>query len=391
MTKISLIHPTDQPLGKRRLLQELETTLQNNRFSDFRLIVAYARSGPLLRLKKLLTDWRRSGKTTSAVIGLDQQGTSREALELALDLFDCVYITQEPGVVFHPKIYLFQGRHHARAFVGSSNLTVGGTEKNFEATICLDFHLPTDCADLHMFESSWCELLPKTCPATVRLNPTQLTKLVASNVVVGEKDMPASAHYDDAVNNRHGKRPKLPIRPESPLPRKTFAGVGGASTRKSGKSMISRKHVIQIKPKRNGEIFLSVSAVLQNPEFFYWPFTGKTTPKFSTNPSYPQLEPDPVVNIAVFAIGPEPILTLSQYKLNTVYYELKSEIRITAAPLYDVVPEYSVMIMERSRTPGINYEITIHTPDSPDYDVWVSACNQQMPGGGETPRKYGWF
>jgi hypothetical protein len=148
---------------------------------------------------------------------------------------------------------------------------------------------------------------------------------------------------------------------------------------------------IQIKPHHNGEIFLSVSAALQNPAFFRWPFTGATTPKKPGNPSYPQLDPDPVVNIVVYGAPTTPLLTLSMYHLNTVYYEAKSEIRITAAPLVAVVPEYSVMIMQTSNTPGIDYDITIHTPASPDYNAWVTACNQTMPSGGSTPRRYGWF
>ena len=84
-------------------------------------------------------------------------------------------------------------------------------------------------------------------------------------------------------------------------------------------------------------------------------------------------------------------MTLSSYPLNTVYYERNKEVRITASPLVEIVPEYSVMIMERTSAPEISYEITIFTPDSPDYTRWVGACNQRMPSGGKEPRRYGWF
>ena len=131
MVRLSLIRPLDQPLGHRRLLQELKHALNDPRLSNFILIVAYAKSGPLHRLRKELESWRSAGKSADAILGIDQQGTSREALDLALALFDSVYITQAPGITFHPKIYLFTGETVARAFVGSNNLTVGGTEKNF--------------------------------------------------------------------------------------------------------------------------------------------------------------------------------------------------------------------------------------------------------------------
>ena len=152
-----------------------------------------------------------------------------------------------------------------------------------------------------------------------------------------------------------------------------------------------RGFAIQVKPHRNGEIFLSRTAVLQNPAFFGWPFTGKTTPKIPGNPAYPQIDPDPIVNLAVFGAAPTAVLTLNSFALNTVYYEKKSEIRITISPLVKVVPEYSIMTFELSDSPDTTYEITVHTPDSPEYAAWVVACNQTMPGGGKKPRKFGWF
>jgi hypothetical protein len=85
------------------------------------------------------------------------------------------------------------------------------------------------------------------------------------------------------------------------------------------------------------------------------------------------------------------VLLRSNYALNTVYYEAKSEIRITASPLVGSVPDYSVMVMQRSMDPSIDYEVVIHRPDSPDYGAWLAACNQAMPGGGKAPRKFGWF
>ena len=152
-----------------------------------------------------------------------------------------------------------------------------------------------------------------------------------------------------------------------------------------------RRLAIQIKPHRNGEIFLSVRAIKQHPEFFGWPFTGRTTPKKAGNPSYPQRVPDPIANIAVYGASPVPTLTLNRYALNTVYYERNREIRVTAAPLVPVVPDYSIMILERSDIDGVDYEITIHRPDSPDHGTWLAGCEQLMPSGGRLPRRFGWF
>ena len=236
MPRFSLLRPLDQPTGGRRLLHDLDAALDDDRFTGFRLIVAYAKSGPLRHLHPRLTDWRRAGKTVEAVLGIDQRGTSLEALRLALDLFDRAYVTHQHSITFHPKLYLFAGPEHARAFVGSNNLTVGGTETN-----------------------------------------------------------------------------------------------------------------------------------------------------------YPQRVPDPIANVAVYGAARSPALTLNHYGLNTVYYEKKREIRITAAPLVPVVPDYSIMILERSDVEGVDYEITVHRPDSPDHGIWLARCNQRMPGGGRAARRFGWL
>lgn len=417
--QLSFIKPLDQPPGARRLLAELKVALMDDRFSEFRLIVAYAKSGPLYRLRELLEQWREKGNRIEAILGIDQQGTSREALELSLALFHSVYVTRESGVTFHPKIYLFKGETAARAFIGSNNLTVGGTEKNFEAAVQLDLSLPDEAEILAKLEEGWTSLLPPSCPATTRLDQSLLVQLIANGDVIDERAMrPGDADPEGARTavTRKPVRSGLVVKPESPLPKNALASarrqragdisvtaipvrtVRGTETSASATLSIpsatpatAQGLAIQIKPHHNGEIFLSVTAAFQNPAFFHWPFTGRTTPKKPGNPSYPQLEPDPVVNITVYDTLPFPLLTLSAYRLNTVYYEKNSEIRITAAPLVGIVPDYSVMIMRLGESPGIDYEITIHTPKSPEYSGWVAACNQSMPSGGKAPRKYGWF
>lgn len=384
-------------MGKRRLIQDLKNALGDGRFSTFRLIVAYAKSGPLYRLQEHLVSWRAAGKKSEAILGIDQQGTSVEALDLALTLFDSVYITQAHGITFHPKFYLFSGDQLARAFIGSNNLTVGGTEKNFEAAINVELDLPDDADDLTTLEAAWSGLLPTSCSATRPLTATLLQDLRADGVVVAEKAMRHGAGEDARLGRGPQAAPSgFIVLPESPLPR-NLVSVRPTPPAKSadapiiGTAASVRGFAIQVKPHRNGEIFLSRTAVLQNPAFFGWPFTGRTTPKNPGNPAYPQLDPDPIVNIAVFGAAPDAILTLNSFALNTVYYENRSEIRITASPLVKLVPEYSVMIFELSDSPDITYEITVHTPDSLEYSAWVAACNQTMPSGGKKPRKFGWL
>lgn len=401
MVDISLINPLDQPLGRRRLLADLKDSLQDDAFSQFRFIVAFAKAGPLLRMKLLIEQRRDEGLKIDAIFGLDQQGTTAQALTFALDHFSNVYVTREPNLTFHPKMYMFSGKKRARLFIGSNNLTVGGTETNFELAVCLDMKLPAEQAALRPFEDCWKELLPGACPATQLLTRTLLANYVRDGTVPDEEVLQQSR----AAASRKAGAPKAPrsglaIKPPSTLPKRTpvtskaaapAKAATAAGTAAAADPYSAQGLAMQIKPHHNGEIFLSVTAALQNPAFFKWPFTGATIPKKGSNTAYPQLTPDPLVNIVVYGKSAPPTLTLTAYALNTVYYEKKSEIRITASPLVGTVPDYSVMIMRISDVPGIDYDIVIHRPDSPDYVAWVAACNQSMPGGGKAPRKFGWF
>jgi HKD family nuclease len=389
MAKFEILKPVDQATGKRRLLDELKADLDSNDYSDLRWLVAYAKAGPLQRLKSRLQTWRQKSNTIRAIFGIDQQGTSREALELALALCNEVYVTQERGITFHPKAYIFTGPTKARLYLGSNNLTVGGTETNFEAAIAVEAALPADNSLLAEMNELWDQLLPAKCPATRLLDQNMLNELVANGDVVDEATIHKSQKKATKPKKTSTPKSGLKLKPPSALP--ADAKLKQQATKAAEAAPSATKAVglaIQIKPHHNGEIFLSKLAVNQNPQFFDFPFSGMTTPR--TGKPYPQRLPDPVVNIQVYGAGGTLLLKDDAFALNTVFYEPKKEIRITASKLVGVVPEYSVMVITPGDTTGIDYELTIHTPDSPEYHSWVSACNQAMPGGGKTPRKFGW-
>lgn len=150
---------------------------------------------------------------------------------------------------------------------------------------------------------------------------------------------------------------------------------------------------IQITPHHNGEIFLSSSAASQNPRFFGMPFTGSTVPKRADqNLSYPQRVPDPRCNIRVFSDNDAVVMELLAYNLNMVYYTRKDEVRITALPLVQCVPPYSVMLMSISQELRIDYELNIYTPSSLSYNKVNALCTHKMPSGGnQKSRCFGWF
>src|SRR6266567_4514827 len=141
--RISFLRPIDQFAGKDRLLERLRQHLSDSGLSHMRLVVAYAKIGPLLRLQSLFDAWSRQGKTVEAIFGIDQRGTSMQALEFAVKHFTRTYICHTlADSTFHAKFYLFSGDRLAICIYGSHNMTVGGTETNLESGTQLEISRP---------------------------------------------------------------------------------------------------------------------------------------------------------------------------------------------------------------------------------------------------------
>jgi hypothetical protein len=345
------------------------------------------------------------GNQIHAVFGIDQLGTSREALDFALANFDSTRITHEDAgspisPTFHPKVYLFTGKHSAICFLGSNNLTVGGTETNFEAATVLTLTLPADQAVLSDVSAMWKDV----AAASLELAPSLIADLVDRGWVVSEKEQRKARKAAAAAVTSKLKKPpatklfpKVGVKPPSPLPKHVLQPVGHSSASTSlavAAANSAETLVMQILPHPNGEVFLSKTAVDENPDFFGWPFSGTTTPKKAGNIAYPQRLPDPRVNVRVFDGAGMLVIEALDYALNTVYYSTKSEIRITFRPdIIAAAPAYSILVMAAPTDGGSNdYDISIFAPGSGRYAELLVVCNQTMPSGGKpSPRKFGWL
>ncbi|GHG61514.1 hypothetical protein GCM10010919_06050 [Alishewanella longhuensis] len=424
MSRISLISPLDQPLNNVRLLDILKESMEDDSgFTSLRFVVAYAKSGVLAKLEPSFVNWSSKGASSKLFVGIDQKVTSKEALEKAVTLFDHAFIINHKSVTFHPKIYLFRNDVNGRVIVGSNNLTVGGLESNFESAVIIDYDLES-ADEAKLFNDFWNSLdslLLAENGISIQLDRDLIEKLHAENLLAVETKIPGfvdtetkfqkrSALLDELFSSGFSVSASQSAKKNKDVASKradtstkvaanTKAEVGiaeSAVTTYQNTVTVSSfdTFLIQIKPHHNGEIFLSKKAVNERPYFFEFPFNGRTTPKNPKNPSYPQRDPDPVVNILVYGSNYDELLKLEKYQLNTVFYEAKSEIRITCSQLVGIVPEYSIMIMNKPKGRSVSefdYELIIHTPDSPDYDMWVSKCDKKMPSGGKKPRGYGWL
>ncbi|EID0032978.1 phospholipase D family protein [Vibrio alginolyticus] len=407
----NILSPLHQPLAKFRLIDLIKDTLsQSDIYNDFIIAVAYAKSGILKELKEHISEWKKNEGKITALVGIDQKVTSKESLLFIEENFDKSFIVNLKGTTYHPKIYIFKGPNDARVVIGSNNLTSGGLETNFESAIAVDFNLldESDKNEFNSFYQSINSIHSDEHGIVAEITKELIEKLDENNLLSREVIIPGVASEMSESFRRHQILDDI-FKSNISVVKATRSQVTKTSkksepVKSSSKSDKIKKNnsstlYIQITPHHNGEIFLSKLAVNENPEFFAFPFTGQTTPKKASSKPYPQREPDPIVNIRVYGESNKELLKLESYPLNTVFYETKGEIRITCSNLVGITPEYSILIMSSvSSAPYIDYEMVIHTPDSPYYEQYKLCCSKKMPTGGAkyddgTPkpaRKYGW-
>lgn len=131
-----------QFLGEAALADEINRYLGDKRYRTFRCAVAFARWSGLHLIDVALRGFAdRKGNQLDCIIGVDLGGTTIEALTYLSELPHSrvrVLRSGMPRVVFHSKVYAFEGSHEWVAIVGSSNLSTGGLHSNIESYIILE-------------------------------------------------------------------------------------------------------------------------------------------------------------------------------------------------------------------------------------------------------------
>jgi hypothetical protein len=182
--------------------------------------VAWAKRSGLTRLERGLREFRERGGRVVGIVGIDENGATRQGLELASSLADELYIFNDPsGGTFHPKLYVLSGEAKAIVLSGSANLTRGGLYDNYEVTTELELLLPADKAALDEYDTFFRELRDEG-ELCLRATPDLIARLVADGLARDEdarSDRPAADKTSGAE------------RPESPFGRGKKAHVSAPS------------------------------------------------------------------------------------------------------------------------------------------------------------------
>jgi HKD family nuclease len=164
-------------------------SLTNEKYSTFNAFVAFVSLSGLNNIIDQLLEFKNRGSEIKLFIGVNLNATSKEALELLLEHEIESYVVYSPNnIIYHPKIYAFEGEVTKRAIVGSANLTESGLFQNVEASICVDFDSDNEIGNEFLSDiyDHFNSIINLDHPSCQKLTQEVLDVLLESKVVLPE-------------------------------------------------------------------------------------------------------------------------------------------------------------------------------------------------------------
>jgi HKD family nuclease len=180
--------------------KELIKQFESKVYDSFTCLVAFASSGGVSTLTKYIEEGKARGMKIKVVLGVDQKGTSKEALEevLTWNVDARIYHTSSNNI-FHPKVYLFENRDIFTLIVGSNNLTVPGLVQNIECSLLIKDTI--DPSSVHDdFYRYWKGILDGTETHLYPLTQKLIDDLYTDRIITS--DVERAKRYDDGTDKK---------------------------------------------------------------------------------------------------------------------------------------------------------------------------------------------
>lgn len=179
----------DTSVGK-----ELIEQFESNRYKSFTCLVAFASYSGISALTPYIKKAKEKGVQIKVILGVDQKGTSKEALEevLSWEVDSKIYHTQSV-TIFHPKVYLFENEDIFTMIVGSNNLTEMGLVKNVECSLLIK-DIKSNPVHAKFYEY-WNSILDGTEVNLYAITQQLIDDLFKDGIITSEQDR--SSRYDD--------------------------------------------------------------------------------------------------------------------------------------------------------------------------------------------------
>lgn len=193
---------------KNNVGKQIVASLESKDYKTFNGFVAFASISGVKMLQPFLKKAKSKYDHIRFYIGVDNRGTSKEALESLLNqnIDTYIYYDKRNYVTYHPKLFIFEGTTFTRVIIGSSNLTSSGLKSNLEASIQLDFRTKTDKQGINLIneiKDYYSDLLDLSSSKLELLTQELLQKLIKDNLLFnqfGEKGKIKEPKNNDGEN-----------------------------------------------------------------------------------------------------------------------------------------------------------------------------------------------
>lgn len=222
--KISFLGQGYEVKSKNSVGNKLIECFSDQSFHSFYGLSAFASKSGIKGLAKHLLASKRHLDKIVIVVGIDQKGTSKEALEELYKLDIEAFVFYQPSSpIYHPKLYLFEGVDTSVLIVGSSNLTTPGLFLNIESSLQfrLDNQNENDRDIVDQIKKYFKGIFEQDDPNIKKINTKLIERLVKAKLIPLESERKGSNSnfQDDAesgaenLSNLFPKRdiPKVPL------------------------------------------------------------------------------------------------------------------------------------------------------------------------------------
>ena len=163
--------------------------LADDSFNKLTILTAFTSPTGVVGLSTHIANAKDHLEDITIVTGIDQKGTSKDALESLMELNIKSYVFYQPSnPIFHPKIYFFEGKERSELIVGSSNLTATGLFSNIEASLLAKLDNAKDSEIIDQVKEYFKGIFDDDDPNLRQLDKELVDNLVKAKLVPTERE-----------------------------------------------------------------------------------------------------------------------------------------------------------------------------------------------------------
>lgn len=185
----------------RTVANYLRSSFGDPNYDIFQGFIAYASLSGIRIFIEKIKERKDCFREIVFYIGIDDNGTSEQALRQLLELEIPTFIYHNPikipRAIFHPKIYVFKGDKAHRIIIGSSNVTKPGLLTNVESSVLIEF-IGNDSAGikiLNQIEEHFKDLIQKSHNNLAKLTKENLDKWISEGLLYDEEKLFAGEDF----------------------------------------------------------------------------------------------------------------------------------------------------------------------------------------------------